>query len=217
MITNFESDVDIFIHTGNLIYYKSKMAEVAAKQVVYCGVCTYPPEYCEFGVSFKRCKEWLADNKPELFENLYSDEALANATSTLSVEKEEKIHKELEKKQAREEAKQERELQKKLSSKVVIKRIERNKRKHIISISGLEVFNIDMKKLAKTFALKFATGASVTKNAEKKEEILVQGDVSDDAKAYIEKLLEEQGLNEVKVEQVDDKKKKKAETAAAAN
>ncbi|SGZ49912.1 CIC11C00000002319 [Sungouiella intermedia] len=179
------------------------MAEVAAKQVVYCGVCTYPPEYCEFGVSFKRCKEWLADNKPELFENLYSDEALANATSTLSVEKEEKIHKE--------------ELQKKLSSKVVIKRIERNKRKHIISISGLEVFNIDMKKLAKTFALKFATGASVTKNAEKKEEILVQGDVSDDAKAYIEKLLEEQGLNEVKVEQVDDKKKKKAETAAAAN
>lgn len=191
------------------------MAEVLPNQVVYCGVCSFPPEYCEFGVSFKRCREWLHENNEELFNSLYSDEALANATSTLSIEKEEKIHKDLEKKQAREEAKQERELQKKLASKVVIKRIERNKRKHIISISGLEVFNIDMKKLAKTFALKFATGASVTKNAEKKEEITVQGDVSDDARAYIEKLLEEQGLNEVKVEQIDDKKKKKAEAAAA--
>lgn len=191
------------------------MAEVLPKQVVYCGVCSFPPEYCEFGVSFKRCKEWLAANSTELFDKLYSDEAMANATSTLSLEKEEKIHKDLEKKQAREEAKQERELQKKLALKVIIKRIERNKRKHIISISGLEVFNIDMKKLAKTFALKFATGASVTKNAEKKEEIMVQGDVSDDARAYIEKLLEEQGLNEVKVEQIDDKKKKKAEAPAS--
>lgn len=204
----------MFIHTGTILPNSSDMAEVVAKQVLYCGVCTYPPEYCEFGVSLKRCKEWLAENDQELFEKLYSAEALANATSTLSIEKEEKIHKDLEKKQAKEEAKQERELKKKLASKVVIKRIERNKRKHIISISGLEVFNIDMKKLAKTFALKFATGASVTKNAEKKEEILVQGDVSDDAKAYIEKLLEEQGMNEVKVEQVDDKKKKKAEGAA---
>lgn len=191
------------------------MAEVLPKQVVYCGVCSFPPEYCEFGVSFKRCKEWLAANETELFDNLYSDEALANATLTLSVEKEEKIHKDLEKKQAREEAKQERELQKKLALKVIIKRIERNKRKHIISISGLEIINIDMKKLAKTFASKFATGASVTKNAEKKEEILVQGDVSDDARAYIEKLLQEQGLNEVKVEQIDDKKKKKAEAPAS--
>lgn len=184
--------------------------EVEPTIVTYCGVCTFPPEYCEFGLSFKRCKEWLAENQPELFEKLYSDEALANATSTLSVEKEEKIHKDLEKKQAKEEAKLEREMQKKLASKITIKRIERNKRKHIISISGLEIINIDIKKLAKTFALKFATGASVTKNAEKKDEILVQGDVSDEARAYIEKLLEEQGLNEVKVEQIDDKKKKKA-------
>lgn len=191
------------------------MAAVEPKQITYCGVCSFPPEYCEFGVSFKRCKEWLAQNERSLFDKLYSDEALANATSTLSLEKEEKIHKDLEKKQAREEAKLEKELQKKLASKVVIKRIERNRRKHIISISGLEVFNIEAKKLAKTFALKFATGASVTKNAEKKDEILVQGDVSDEAKAYIEKLLEEQGLNEVKVEQIDDKKKKKAEGASA--
>lgn len=191
------------------------MAEVAPRTLTYCGVCTFPPEYCEFGVSLKRCKEWLAENHQELFDKLYSEEALANATSTLSLEKEEQIHKDLEKKQAKEEKKLERELQKKLASKIVIKRIERNRRKHIISINGLEVLNVDIKKLAKTFALKFATGASVTKNAEKKDEVLVQGDVSDEARVLIEKLLEEQGLNEVKVEQIDEKKKKKADAPAA--
>lgn len=189
---------------------------ITPKSVLYCGVCSFPPEYCEFGASLKRCKQWLEDNNSELFEKLYSADSLVNATSTLSIEKQEKISKELEKKQAKEEAKLERELQMKLASKVTIKRIERNKRKHVIEISGLEVFNIDMKKLAKTFASKFATGASVTKNAEKKEEIVVQGDVSDEAKAYIEKLLEEKGLNEVKVEQIDDKKSKKKAAAAAA-
>lgn len=191
------------------------MTEIVPRNLTYCGVCTFPPEYCEFGVLLKRCKEWLAENEQALFDKLYSEEALANATSTLSIEKEEQIHKDLEKKQAKEEKKLERELQKKLASKIVIKRIERNRRKHIISINGLEVLNVDIKKLAKTFASKFATGASVTKNAEKKDEVLVQGDVSDEARALIEKLLEEQGLNEVKVEQIDEKKKKKADAPAA--
>ena len=186
------------------------MSEILPSPVIYCGICSYPPEFCEFGLSIKRCREWLQSNHPEMADKYYSADALANITSTLSLEKEQKMSQELEKKQLKEEAKQERELQKILASKVLIKRIERNKRKHVISISGLEVFNIDMKKLTKTFASKFATGASVIKNAEKKEEILVQGDVSDEAKVYIEKLLEEKGLDEVKVEQMDEKKKKKA-------
>lgn len=188
------------------------MAEVIPKQVMYCGICTFPPEFCEFGLSFARCKSWLQENNVELFNQLYSDEALANATSTLSIEKEEKISKDLQKKQQKEEARVERELQKKLSSKVVIKRIERNRRKHIISISGLDVFDLELKKLSKTLASKFATGCSIVKNAEKREEILVQGDVSDEAKEIIEKVLQDKGLDEVKVEQIDDKKitKKKA-------
>lgn len=179
------------------------------KEVLYCGVCTFPPEYCEFGLSFNRCKEWLNSNHKEVFDNLYSEEALANATSTLSIEKEAAISQDLAKKQQKEEARMERELAKKLSSKVIIKRIERNKRKHIISISGLEVFDIELKKLSKQLSSKFATGCSITKTADKKEEILVQGDLSDEAKEFIEKLLQEKGLNEVKVEQIDDKKIKK--------
>jgi density-regulated protein DRP1 len=187
------------------------MAEVEPRTTVYCGVCSFPPEYCEFGASIKRCQEWLGQTHPEMAQKLHGGDGTNGATeSTLSLEKQQKIESDLQKLQLKQEQKEERELQKKLNSKVTIKRIERNKRKHIISITGLEVFEIDMKKLAKTFASKFATGASVGKTADKKEEILVQGDVSDEAKVYIEKLLQDKGLDEVKVEQIDDKKKKKA-------
>lgn len=195
------------------------MSEILARSILYCGVCSYPPEYCEFGASIKRCQEWLQSKDSVLYQKLHSDNNSSNVLegmTTLSLEKQQKIESDLQKLQLKQEQKEERELQIKLNSHVTIKRIERNKRKHIISITGLEVFEIDMKKLAKTFASKFATGASVGKTADKKEEILVQGDVSDEAKAYIEKLLEEKGLNDVKVDQIMEKKKKKPEPVLGA-
>jgi density-regulated protein DRP1 len=187
---------------------EEKMA-INTNQMVYCGVCGFPPEYCEFGGVFKRCKEWLEKSHPDLYEKLYSVESLEAATSSLSLEKQEQIDRKIQKAQAKEEAKAERELQKKLSSKVTIKRIERSKRKHVVSVVGLEVFGIDLKKLAKTFASKFATGASVTKSLEGKDEIIIQGDVADEVEEYVNELLEEKGLDNIKVEQVEDKPKKK--------
>lgn len=185
-------------------------------EIEHCGICTFPPEYCEFGGTFKRCKEWLEKNNIELYNKLYSDDSLANATSSLSLEKQEEIERKVQKQVAREEAKAERELAKKLSSKVTIKRIERSKRKHVIAIGGLEVFGTDLKKLAKTFASKFATGASVTKTPEGKDEITVQGDVGDEVEEYIKSLLAEQGHDQIKVEQVEDKPKKKKQAQAQA-
>ena len=92
-----------------------------------------------------------------------------------------------------------------LVSQVTIKRIERNKRKHVTAIHGLEAFgtscptvrpshprfmrlraDVDLKKAAKFFAQKFATGASVTKNPQGLGEIVVQGDVSGDIVEMIE-------------------------------
>ncbi|ODQ66588.1 translation machinery-associated protein 22 [Nadsonia fulvescens var. elongata DSM 6958] len=178
-------------------------------KVVYCGICSFPPEYCEFGGAFKRCKEWLEKKEPELFQKLYSVEALEKATSSLSIEKQEEIERKIQKDQKKNEARAERELANKLSSKIYVKRIERNKRKHVIAISGLELCGIDMKKLAKVFASKFATGASVTKTADGKDEIVIQGDVGDEVETYIVDMLEEKGLDDVKVEQVAEKPKKK--------
>lgn len=185
--------------------------------VVYCGICGYPTEYCEFSGKFKRCKAWLEENHPDLYAKWYGDDteevAKQLAESSIGGEREEKLEKALEKLERKQQAREERELAKKLSSKVIIKREARTKRKCMIAISGLEVFEIDMKKLSKTFASKFATGCSISKNAEKKEEVIVQGDLADEVEAYIHSLLEEKGMKEVKVEVIDAaKKKKKPET-----
>lgn len=190
------------------------MAVAEPLTVIYCAVCSFPPEYCEFGGAVKRCKEWLEKAHPNLYTKLYGGEtsgteAVTKAMSSLSVEKQEELALKIQKQQAKEEAKAERELQKKLASKVLISRIARSKRKHVIAIQGLEVFDIDMKKLSKTFASRFATGASVTKAADGRDEIVIQGDVGDEVEQYITDLLQEQGLNEVKVERTEDKGKKK--------
>src|SRR5260370_41993315 len=45
---------------------------------------------------------------------------------------------------------------------------------------ALLVTGIDLKKAAKLFAQRFATGASVSKNPQGQDEIVIQGDVSDE-------------------------------------
>lgn len=63
---------------------------------------------------------------------------------------------------------------------IIIKREERTKRKVLTHIQGLELFGVDLKKAAKLFASKFATGSSVSKNPQGQDEIVVQGDVGDE-------------------------------------
>ena len=36
-------------------------------------VCSFPLEYCEFGSSLTRCKEWLKAERPDEFDKYYSD------------------------------------------------------------------------------------------------------------------------------------------------
>ncbi|AMD18681.1 HBL221Cp [Eremothecium sinecaudum] len=200
---------------------------MSLKSVVYCEVCTLPPDYCEFTGKFKRCKAWLQEAHPDLYTSLYGNTEAAEGADVKAIEgalakssigeaREEELEKKLQKLQAKEESREQRELAKKLSSKVIIKREARTKKKCMIAVSGLEVFQIDMKKLAKTFASKFATGCSVSKNAEKKEEVIVQGDIADEVEAYIHSLLAERGLENVKVEQIEVKKKKKPTTTPPA-
>lgn len=86
--------------------------------------------------------------------------------------------------------------------------MERNKRKYVTCITGLEAFDLDLKKVAKDFGKKFATGSSVTKLAGGLgEEIVVQGDVSDDVEEFI--LENYKGVPEDNIELVEEKVKKK--------
>lgn len=172
--------------------------------VIYCNVCTLPVEFCEFGKTFKKCKAWLEENDPETFQKLYNTDG--QVTSSLSSEREAQISSSLAKMQLKEERKQERELENLKNSKILIKRIPRTKHKHICAIANLEVLgnDNDLKKMAKFFASKFATGASVSKNAEKKDEVVIQGDVANEVEEYLLNLMAEKGL-ELKIEHVTER------------
>lgn len=69
--------------------------------------------------------------------------------------------------------------------------------------------DIDLKKAAKQFAQKFATGASVTKNAQGLDEIVVQGDVSDEILELIEGGVGVlKGVPKKNISVIEEKKKK---------
>ena len=138
-------------------------------------------------------------------------EALEQNLSSLSIEARQRAEKDSQKKAAKAAAAEARHNETLAASKVLIKRIERNKRKYVTAVQGLEAFGLDIKKVAKDFGKKFATGSSVTKVPGGGEEVTVQGDLSDDILEYIEENYKD--VPEDNIELIEDKKKKKAEAA----
>ncbi|KAI9894249.1 MAG: Translation machinery-associated protein 22 [Vezdaea aestivalis] len=181
-------------------------SEPQARLVVYCGVCSLPPEYCEFGGTVKKCQEWLEDNDSEMASRLYSDDAVSASLSSLSLDAQKRAAKDASKKAAKASAAEAREAEKKQSSKVLIKRVERNKRKYVTAVSGLEAHGLELRKVAKDFGKKFATGSSVTKLPGGGEEIVVQGDLSNEIYEWVRK--EYRQIPGENVDCVEDKKKK---------
>lgn len=137
-----------------------------------------------------------------------STEAVSTALSSLSVDAQKRAAKDASKKAAKAEAAEARESEKKKTSKILIKRVERNKRKYVTAVSGLEAHGLDLKKVAKDFGKKFATGSSVTKTASGTDEIVVQGDLSDEIYDWITETYED--IPEENVDCIEDKKKKAA-------
>jgi density-regulated protein DRP1 len=136
-------------------------------------------------------------------------DALEAATSALSIDAQKRAAKDAQKKAAKAEAAEQKQAATLASSVVYIKRVERNKRKYVTAVIGLEAFGLDLKKMAKEMGKKFATGSSVTKLANGTEEIVVQGDVSDEIEEWL--LEKYKDIPEDNIELIEDKKKKKAE------
>ena len=164
-------------------------------------------------------------------------EAITASLSTLSVDARKRAEKDSAKKEAKAAAAEKRDAEAKAEAMVYIKRVERNKRKYVTAISGLEAHGMDLKKVAKEFGKKceynscvvllpfmghwrrrccrglgliwdiVATGSSVTKTASGGEEIVVQGDNSDDIFDWV---VEVGKVPEDNSECIEDKKKKSA-------
>ncbi|KAI8342598.1 translation initiation factor SUI1 [Chlamydoabsidia padenii] len=181
------------------------------RKVLYCGICTMPPEYCEFSGTQEKCKEWLQNNHEDIFILMYGEKELIIGMEQVGVTEEGESKPDrtfVKDKSAKLEAKLERENKKKMSSRVTIKRVERTKRKRITTIHGLDIFDVDLKKAAKLFANKFACGSSVAKNNQNQDEIVVQGDFSDELIELI--IANWPHVPEDNIDYIEEQKKKKA-------
>lgn len=106
-------------------------------------VCTWPAEYCEFNSKLSKCKAWLEDKHPSLYDKYYSDgasaaylaptpccraltlwlylrnaDAIKNKMGTLSLDKEKKLEADVEKAEKKAERKAAKEEESKKSLKV---------------------------------------------------------------------------------------------------
>ncbi|CAI9100593.1 OLC1v1037722C1 [Oldenlandia corymbosa var. corymbosa] len=155
-------------------------------QVLYCGVCSLPPEYCEFGPDFEKCKPWLIQNAPDVYPDLLkegdakeadkvSDKLQSTSISGGSSTSNPGEVKRLPGGKVKKKEKQE----------IIIEKVTRNKRKCITTVKGLELFGVKLSDASKKLGKKFATGASVVKGPTEKEQIDVQGDIFYDIVEFI--------------------------------
>lgn len=190
---------------------------IEPRKVYLCAICTMPLEYCEFSGFQEKCKLWLKEHDESMYEEIYGVKDVTEGVEKAKIEDDgtgdKKDRTVVKDKSAKLEAKLERENKKKMASRVLIKRIERTKRKCVTTIYGLDIFGVDLKKAAKMFANRFACGSSVAKNNQNQDEIVVQGDFSDDILKLI--LTNWPNVPEENIDKIEEKKKKKAAEAQA--
>ncbi|XP_078491855.1 density-regulated protein-like [Ciona intestinalis] len=136
-------------------------------KVIYCPECSLPLEYCEFmpEAVLAKCREWREKNLDVL-----EQEGVEMSSLTLD---EPSGDKKRQKRGGRGNLKAK---QKKEPEVVRIAKIPRGKRKFMTRVQGLATFDVNLKKASKLFAQKFSCGSSVSAS----DEILIQGDVTDD-------------------------------------
>ncbi|KAK7329032.1 hypothetical protein VNO77_23177 [Canavalia gladiata] len=161
-------------------------------RVLYCGVCSLPPEYCEFGSDFDKCKPWLIQNVPDLYPDLLKEAHEKEADRVADKLQGTGISSGASDGAASSAQKQEEvkrlpggKIKKKEKQEVVIEKVTRNKRKCITTVKGLELFGVKLSDASKKLGKKFATGASVVKGPTEKEQIDVQGDIAYDIVEFI--------------------------------
>ena len=144
-----------------------------------------PPEFCEFGQTFDKCLPWIVANCPEVL----SEKVLAAAMGEVSLEDGDDGGKK--KRGGAAAPKKGKAAQ---ETKVVIARIQRQKKKYVTAVAGLTtVPDLNIKDAAKLLGKKFASGASIGESPTGQKEITIQGDVFFELPAYLIKELKVPG------------------------
>eukprot|EP00644_Phytophthora_capsici_P017832 jgi/Phyca11/131076/e_gw1.100.95.1 len=127
------------------------------RQVVYCPIDTFPPEYCEYGPMFNECKPWLAEHCPDLVLTKYN-----RTVADLLDKKKNKIEEAAKRKE---------------NCMVTISKSSRKGRKRLTFVTGLEDFEgVNIKDACKSMGKKFACSSSLSKTDQGQQQIQLQGD-----------------------------------------
>jgi density-regulated protein len=144
----------------------------------WSAVCGMPPEYCEYGPDFARCKVWHRENlTAEAGEGASGSGEGAEEAAPVAAPKSKG-------KPAAE-------------PKVIIQSKDAAKRgKHITIVAGLDSFGVKLKDAKRDLASRFAASASITENAKGTKMLQVGGEVDAQAAQYV---IEEYGIDVSKV------------------
>jgi hypothetical protein len=249
-------------HKHGLITPHKMALSLHSNLLGWYSVCGLPPEYCEFGSHLTKCKAWLEEEHPDLFEKYYGEGKwfhrfielhLINSYMLVSIRCIIQETRHLISGSPKQIGARHREKGEEGRSKSWCWSKEKTGQQsdnqanwteqeeicyrytwlggiwsvcllpiQIITDLGLTLMSplplwsrhtlalgIDLKKAAKQFATKFATGASVSKNAQGLDEIVVQGDVTDEIVEMLEGNVGVlKGVPEDNIVCVEDKKKK---------
>jgi len=159
--------------------------------VPYCEVSSLPFEYCEFSPLFAKCKESFEKNWRTHFPQVDdTEEALAELMARLGFTGGDAASKKAQssgKKAAPADGDapappmSKKEKKAKEPSEIVIELNNRNKKKHITTIKGLEAFGVDTAAAAKVFGKRFACGSALKKGQNgQPDQIEIQGSCRDE-------------------------------------
>ena len=194
----------------------------AVRAVRAATVCSMPFEFCEWNPLFKKCKENFEKNwrkhYPEVDE---SEESLAELMAQLGFSGGDSASKKAQssKKAAAADGEgaaqptSKKDKKAKEPSEIVIELNNRNKKKHITIVKGLEAFGVDTAAAAKVFGKRFACGSALKKGQNgQPDQIEIQGSCRDELPAVLVDKLK-MSLDDI-VLLIDSKKVKASEVAA---
>lgn len=184
-----------------------------------CAVCSLPFEHCEFTSIVKKCRANFEVDHPTHYPAIESPEELAElmAQFGMASDGDAASRKAQSAKNMPADPRAPSVGQKKEAppAQILIELNNRNKKKHITTVKGLELFGCDAAAAAKLFGKRFACGAALTKGvAGQPDQIEIQGSCRDKLPAIIVDKLK-MSLDDIFVV-LDGKRVKAADAHAAA-